>query len=201
MRHSATDRMTKLGAGILVAALGAAVAGLLAGNAATIGFLRPAGEPAKPAREPVWSEVKWPHPLDQWGLGKAFRCSAAECGTEINLYLRAKIGFCNCATGVDSDAELDRVGDLEIFSDHWVGITDGRVITVGHMNGRSRPYHVTMRYAAPITAIAIGFNDKCDVAVATVVADREQLTEIERHALDFLNSKQVLRWAEVELGL
>ena len=62
----------------------------------------------------VWTEVKWPFPLDQWGLGRAFRCGAADCGTEINLYLRAKIGFCNCATGVSDDAELDRVGDLEI---------------------------------------------------------------------------------------
>jgi hypothetical protein len=167
---------------IPVLALGAALAGLLAGDAQTIG-----------ASRPVWNEVKWPFALDQWGTGRAYRCAAAECGAEI--------GFCNCATGVADDPELDRVGDLELYSDKWVGLADGREIKVGSMNGRSRPYLVEMRYAAPIAAVAIGFNDKCDVAVATVVADRARLAAAERLALDFLNTDRVLRWAERELGI
>jgi hypothetical protein len=182
--------VTRLRTGILVFALGAALAGLLAGDAATVGAARP-----------VWNEVKWPFPLDQWGLGKAFRCGAADCGTEISVYLRAKIGFCNCATGVADDAELDRVGDLELYSDKWIGLTDGREIKVGWMSGRSRPYKVEMRYSAPVYAHAIGFNDKCDVAVATVVAPRGHLAVAERMALDFLNTDRVLRWAELELGI
>src|SRR5437879_3769469 len=186
--------MTKLRTAILVVALGGGLAGLLAGDAATVGINANAPRPA-------WSEVKWPFPLDQWGTGRAFRCAPADCGTEVNLYLRAKIGFCNCATGVSDDIELDRVGDLEILSDKWVGLADGREIKVGWMSGRSRPYRVEMRYAAPVTALAMGFNDKCDVAVATVVADREQLPAAERFAVDFLNSDLVLRWAERELGL
>ncbi len=193
--------MTKLRTGLLVVALGAGLAGLLAGDAATVGVVRPGGEVASHARQPAWSEVKWPFPLDQWGLGRAFRCGADDCGTEVNLYLRAKIGFCNCTTGVSDDEELDRVGDLEMLSEKFVGITEGRPITVGWMNGRSRPYVVTMRYAPPLTALAIGFNDKCDVAVATVVADRVHLAEAERAAVEFLNSKLVLHWAELELGL
>ena len=47
----------------------------------------------------VWTEVSWPFPLDQWGRGRAFQCKAADCGSELNLFLRAKIGFCNCAIG------------------------------------------------------------------------------------------------------
>jgi len=182
--------VTNLRTAILVVALGAGLAGLLAGDAATVGATRP-----------VWNEVKWPFPLDQWGLGKAFRCASADCGTEVSVYLRAKIGFCNCATGVSDDAELDRVGDLEIFSDKWIGLADGREIKVGWMSGRSRPYKVEMRYSAPVYAHAIGFNDKCDVAVATVVAAQGQLAVAERMALDFLNSARVLRWAEKELGI
>ena len=58
-----------------------------------------------------------------------------------------------------------------------------------------------MRYGAPVAAVAIGFNDKCDVAVATVVAAQEHLARAERLALDFLNSDLVLHWAEQELGL
>src|SRR5438309_5484201 len=117
-----------------------------------------------PPGRPVWSEVEWPFLMDQWGKGKAFQCKAADCGTEVNLYLRAKIGFCNCATGVSDDIELDRVGDLAILSDKWVGLADGREIKVGWLSGRSRPYRVEMRYAAPVTAPAMAFNDKCAVA-------------------------------------
>src|SRR5437588_7203020 len=64
----------------------------------------------------AWAEVKWPFPMDQWGTGRAFRCRSADCGAEIEVYLRPKLGFCNCTTGVSDDAELDRVGDLELLS-------------------------------------------------------------------------------------
>jgi hypothetical protein len=178
---------------ILLLALGAS----LAGEAAMSGMVQrvSAAETARAA----WSEVKWPFPIDQWGVGRAFRCPAAECGTDIALYLRPKLGFCNCATGVSDDTELDRVGDLELLSDKFKGLRDGRPITVGWMNGRSRPYEVTMPYAAPRTALAIGFNDKCDVVVATVVAT--DVPAAERAALAFLNGDLVRRWVEKELGL
>src|SRR3954451_10492094 len=52
---------------------------------------------------PVWTDAKWPFPIDQWGTGRAFVCKAADCGTEVTLYLRAKLGFCNCTTGVADD--------------------------------------------------------------------------------------------------
>jgi hypothetical protein len=175
----------------IVVALG--MAGVLAGDTMTLG----AGQqPADAGKSAAWSEVKWPFPLDQWGVGRAFRCPAADCGADISLYLRAKLGFCNCATGVSDDAELDRVGDLELLSD---GLRDGRAIAVGWMKGRSRPYQVAMRYGSPRTALAIAFNDKCDVVVATVVAD--DVPTAERAALGFLNGDLVLRWAEKELGL
>jgi hypothetical protein len=185
--------------GLLVAVLGAGLAGLLAGDAATVGVGRPP-DATKPLRA-AWTEVKWPFSLDQWGIGRAFVCRAADCGAEINLYLRAKLGFCNCATGVSDDDELDRVGDLELFSDKFRGLSEGRFISVGWMKGRSRPYQIDVRYGAPRTALAIAFNDKCDVVVATIAADRERLSVAERAALDFLNGDLVLRWAEAELGL
>ena len=135
------------------------------------------------------------------GASGAFQCRAADCGSEVNLYLRPKLGFCNCATGVSDDAELDRVGDLELFSEKFDGLRAGRPIKVGWMSGRSRPYQVVIPYQAPRTVLAIAFNDKCDVLVATVVADRDRLPAAERAALDFLNGELVLRWAERELGL
>lgn len=146
-----------------------------------------------------WAEFKWPFPLDQWGTGRAFRCSATDCGPDIELYLRAKLGFCNCTTGVADDAEIDRVGDLELLSSTFNALGDGRPVTVGWMKGRSRAYRVTAPYRAPRTALAIAFNDKCDVVVATVVADDDAAAE--RAALGFLNGDLVLRWVEKELGL
>ena len=178
----------------IVVALG--MAGVLAGGSMTLGAGRQPANAGKPA---AWSEVKWPFPLDQWGVGRAFRCEAAECGADISLYLRAKLGFCNCATGVSDDAELDRVGDLELLSAKFNGLRDGRAITVGWMQGRSRPYQVALRYGSPRTALAIAFNDKCDVVVATVVAD--DVSTAQGAALGFLNGDLVLRWAEKELGL
>ena len=100
---------------------------------------------------------------------------------------------------MSDDAELDRVGDLELLSDKFNGLSDGRPIAVGWMNGRSRPYRVTIPYASPRTVLAIAFNDKCDVVVATIVAD--DVPAAEHAALAFLNSDLVLRWAEKELGL
>jgi hypothetical protein len=176
-------------------AAGIALMGLLAGGATTAA--QQAGEAAKPA--PAWIEFKWPFPLDQWGVGRAFRCRAAECGIDITVYLRAKLGFCNCTTGVSDDAELDRVGDIELLSAKFNGLRDGRPITVGWMKGRSRPYQVAIPYGSPRTALAIAFNDRCDVVVATVVAD--DTATAERAALGFLNGDLVLRWAEKELGL
>jgi hypothetical protein len=191
--------MTRLRAVVLVVALGVGLAGLLAGDAATTGAAQRSD--AAKSVSAVWTEVKWPFPLDQWGTGRAFHCAAAACGAEIKLYLRAKLGFCNCTTGVADDAELDRIGDLELFSDKFSGLSDGRAITVGWMKGRSRPYQVAMPRASAVTALAIAFNDRCDVVVATVVAARDRIPAAERAALDFLNGDLVLRWAERELGI
>jgi hypothetical protein len=189
----------RLRSGILISALGIALAALMANDPATLGVAGP-GRAVTPDPHAVWREVKWPFLLDEWGIGRAYRCAPADCGTEINLYLRAKVGFCNCATGVSDNADLDRVSDLELFSQEFVGLTDGRPVSVGRMQGRSRLYHVSIPYAAARDIWAIGFNDKCDVAVATVLADPDRLSEAEGLALDFLKSDPVQRWAAAELG-
>jgi hypothetical protein len=178
--------MIALRAGIVALALG-----LIAG--ATTTARQSAADPA------VWTEFKWPFPLDQWGTGRAFRCRSTDCGADMELYLRAKLGFCNCTTGVADDAELDRVGDLELLSSTFNALGDGRPVTVGWMKGRTRPYRIARSYGSPRTALAIAFNDKCDVVVATVLTD--DVAAAERAALGFLNGDLVLRWTEKELGL
>ena len=146
-----------------------------------------------------WAEVAWPFPMDQWGRGTAFRCKAADCGAEIMVYLRPKIGFCNCATGVSDDAELDRVADVSLFDDRYTALAPGREIKVGRMAGRSRPYVVEAGNRAKVLAIA--FNERCDVVAATAVIAHAEPTAFEPAVLAFLNGDTVLRWTEVKLGL
>src|SRR6266545_3458885 len=108
---------------------------------------------------PVFTEVKWPFLMDQWGLGRAFQCKAEHCGTEVNVYLRAKIGFCNCTTGVSDDEELERVGDVDLFGPKFSAAGPGREIAVAWMKGRSRPYDVPGR--PPGSTLSVAFNDRC----------------------------------------
>jgi hypothetical protein len=146
----------------------------------------------------LWREVAWPFPIDQWGTGSAFRCAAADCGTEIVVYLRPKIGFCNCTTGVSDDDELDRVADVSLFDDRYAALGDGHAIKVGRMEGRSRPYVVDAGSRPRV--LAIGFNQRCDVIAATALVASAEPARFEGAVLAFLNSDQVMRWVAVTLG-
>jgi hypothetical protein len=183
-------------------AIAAAVAlvAALGGYAALI-----AGQPSEPQRiaapdRPVWTEVKWPFPLDQWGLGRAFQCKAGNCAREISLYLRAKIGFCNCATGVADDEELDRVGDVDLVGSEPTATGPGGPIAVHWMKGRSRSYTAGGRGPSTKSVLSIAVNDRCDVIVATIAVGGDAPAAPEA-VLEFLNSDLVLRWAQTTLGL
>jgi hypothetical protein len=148
-----------------------------------------------------WAETKWPFPIDQWGTGRAYICKAAVCGSDVTLYLRAKLGFCNCTTGVADDEELERVSDLEFAGPQRATLGDGRPITVHWMRGRSRSYTVRDRAVAAKSALAIAFNDRCDAIVATALIAGDRPDAQERAVLDFLNGDHVRKWAETALGI
>lgn len=150
---------------------------------------------------PVWTEVAWPFPIDQWGKGKAYRCSAADCGAEANLYLRAKIGFCNCTTGVSDDEELDRIGDHDLIGKKLAPLAPGQQIKIAWMKGRSRLFAFNDPERKTQSAISVGFNDRCDAMIATVVVGHDKPALLEASVIAFLNSDRVLKWAEVTLGL
>lgn len=150
---------------------------------------------------PRFSEVEWPYPMDEWGKGKAFRCGSADCGVEVNVYIRAKIGFCNCQTGVSDDNELDRLSDFNLMGERLAVLGPGHVINVAWMKGRSRAYAIKNPYHARISALAVAFNDRCDAIVATALIAHHHPGAIEPSVIDFLNSKDVVHWAEVTLGL
>jgi hypothetical protein len=182
-----------------------AIAFVLGGALGTVGLLvshvlKP-GSAAAPPPNPVWTEVPWPFLMDQWDKGKAFQCRAEHCGAEVNLYLRAKLGSCNCTTGVADDADLDRMSDFDLVGGPVSPLGAGRPITIAWMKGRSRAYKLTARNRLGKSAISVVLNDRCDMIVATVVLPQHRPATIEAGVIEFLNSRPVLHWAEVALGI
>ena len=178
---------------IVAASLGSVLAAMLAWS----------GLPQRAAATvtaPIWTEMAWPFPADPWGKGKAFRCKAADCGTEVNVYLRAKIGFCNCATGVADDDDVDRMGDLALVGE-VSPLGTSRPIRIARMEGRSRAYTLNARNPLGKTAISIVFRDRCDMITATAVLSNDRPAAIEPSVIEFLNGNTVMRWAEITLGL
>jgi hypothetical protein len=152
--------------------------------------------PSLPAAglHPAWRELAWRFPIDQWGIGKTFHCLAKDCGQEAELYVRAKIGFCNCTTGVADDEELERVADFDLFGDRPAALAAGRVVKVRQMAGRSRVYSILAAGAEQKKILTIALNRKCDAVVATVIADRGDPADFETMALEFLGSDVIARW-------
>ena len=148
-----------------------------------------------PARsdDSSWREIAWPFPRDGWPAGRAFRCAAESCGGEVELYVRPKIGFCNCDSGVADDDEVDRVADLDLISERFVPLEAGKVIRIAEMPGRLRSYDLNMPDGSMHTAVGIAVSRRCDLLVA--VAQGKGTAEAVRHvALEFLGSSDMARW-------
>jgi hypothetical protein len=188
-----SKRIVTAAAVVLVAGIG--------GYAVFLAAKPPADTQRMSSRDPpVWTEGTWPFPIDQWGQGWAYQCKAADCGIDVNLYLRPKIGFCNCQTGVADDEELDRVSDVDLVGGKSSALGPGRPITVHWMKGRSRGYAVgAPAVKSAKSVLSLAFNDRCDVIVATVVAGDEPVAQ-EQAVLAFLNGDLMLHWAETMLG-
>jgi hypothetical protein len=155
-----------------------------------------AGRPAMSKMEPAsWAEEAWPFPIDQWGMGRAFRCSTGACGTDLHLYLRAKAGFCRCATGVSDDDEIDRGGVTELFGRDYAPLAPGHAVVAGLLKGRARPFTVDRALQPSLPVLTIALANSCDAVVATAAAGSELTAAQEGAALDFLRTEMVQRWA------
>ena len=140
-----------------------------------------------------WREIAWPFPRDGWPAGRAFRCETEACGGEVEVYVRPKIGFCNCDTGVADDDEVDRVADLDLMSERFVPLAAGKAIRIADMQGRIRAYDLHLADHSRHTAIGIAVSRRCDLVVA-VAKGAGAAPDVARVALDFLASDQVTRW-------
>jgi len=155
-------------------------------------------EPAGSAQRVAWSAEAWPFPIDQWGTGQAFGCSGCEAG--LHLYLRPKIGFCRCATGVSDDDEIDRVGDTELLGSDYTPLAPGHAVEAGVLKGRARLFTVKRAFRSSLPVLTIALANKCDAVVATLVSDADLSALQEQQAVDFLRSETVQRWAEMNTG-
>ena len=175
-------------------------AGLLLGTAVLVGMGMPTKRQATQPLETVWTEAKWPFPIDQWGTGRAFACAAPNCGAEVSLYIRPKIGFCNCATGVADNAELERVADTELVTQQLRPRGPSRPIKVGWMQGLSRSYWASDGEMKE-SLLSVAFNDECDVVVALVKLAGGDPGILEPEVIAFLNTNPMVLWTKKELGL
>jgi hypothetical protein len=150
--------------------------------------------PRQDERNGEWQEIAWPFPRDGWPAGKAFRCGAAACGSEVEVYVRPKMGFCNCDRGVADDDEVDRVADLDLMSERFAPLAPGDVIRIADMPGRIRAYDLNMSDGLRHSAIGVAVSRRCDLLVA-VAHGKGEASEVRRAALDFLARSEMTRWA------
>ncbi|MEA2818934.1 MAG: hypothetical protein QOJ86_938 [Bradyrhizobium sp.] len=145
-----------------------------------------------------WHEIAWPFPRDGWPAGRAFRCDPALCGEAIELYVRPKIGFCNCGSGVADDDEVDRVADLDLISARFEPLEPGNVVQVAGMSGRIRSYSLQMQDGSRQSAAGIAVSRRCDLLVA-VAQGKGEAAGVQRAALGLLAKDDVTQWMTAAL--
>ena len=151
-----------------------------------------AGYEMAPPRAGEWREIAWPFPRDGWPAGRAFRCAAADCGAEVEVYVRPKLGFCNCTSGVTDDDEVDRVADVDMISAQFRPLKAGDVVDVADMRGRIRAYDIDMP-GGRRTALGIAVSHRCDLLVAAAQG-RGDAARMKRAVLDLLQSARLKQW-------
>ena len=165
-------------------------AAVIALGASGVGAYQLAPSPAQTSAH--WREIAWPFPRDGWPAGRAFRCERGGCGGA-ELYVRAKLGFCNCDRGVADDDEVDRVTDLDLITPRFAPSAPGQEIRVGDMQGRVRRYDLVMPGGRSHTASGIALSRRCDLFVAVVQGGGEAVAT-QSAAVEFLEAQEMKRW-------
>src|SRR3984957_14611719 len=112
---------------VIQASLGGGLVAVVAGRAA-VGQERVKLGPTDGAG---WHPVAWPFPRDGWPPGRG--C----CRDTTDVYVRPKVGFCgNCETGVVTDAEVDRVTDVDLLDERSQPVQAGSRIRITDLGGR-----------------------------------------------------------------
>ena len=166
-----------------------------------VACLQPVGLAHADQADSIWNETKWPFLMDQWGEGRSFQCKAADCGLELNLYIRAKIGFCSSTTGVADDNELERLSDFDFMKGQATGLGSGHEVDIAGMKGRLRAYAIGGPILLQTHAFSVAFNNNSDALVVTVTLKGGPPAAMEPVIIQFLNGKTIQRWVTRTLGL
>ena len=166
-----------------------------------VAYLQPAGLARAEQTDSIWIETKWPFLMDQWGEGRSFQCKAADCGADLNLYIRAKVGFCSSTTGIADDNELERLSDFDFMKGQVAALGSGHEVDIAGMKGRLRTYAIGGHILSQSYAFSVAFNKNSDALVVTVTFKGEPPTTVEPVILQFLNGKTIQRWVSHTLGL
>ena len=156
------------------------------------------GRAAVEIEQRAWREIAWPFSRDGWPAGRAFRCEG-ECGG-IAVYVRPKLGFCNCDRGVADDDEVDRVSDLDLISPRFAPLRPGEAIRVAAMSGRVRAYELRMQDGARHAGIGIAVSHRCDLLVA-VAHGEAAAGDVQLAAAALLETNEIRRWAQSAMQL
>jgi hypothetical protein len=177
--------MNVSGAAALVLAVG--LAGFVARDGVATGDST--GRPA--LDRAVWSETAWPFLRDQWGGGRALRCLGAPCDEGSRLYLRAKVGFCDCFNHVEDDDDIDRLTDFDLIGgDRVVPLGPGRRLALAAGPARLRAFRLESRRGEVRHAIAAVMAIDCQARVAMLVSERHSTPALEATMLDLLDNER-----------
>jgi hypothetical protein len=157
------------------------------------------GSAAAEIAPPAFREIAWPFPRDGWPAGRAFRCSGGRC-EGIEVYVRPKLGFCNCEIGVADDDEVDRVSDLDLINPSFAPLHPGEPIRVAAMAGRVRAYELKMPDKVPHAAVGIAVSHRCDLLVG-VAHGAAAATDVQAAATALLDSDEIRRWVQSAMQL
>ena len=147
-----------------------------------------------------WEEIRWPFARDAWPAGRAFRCGDAGCGGPMEVYVRPKVGLCNCATGVSGDAEVDGVSDLDMISLDFRPLAPGRPVAAGGMAGRMRRYVLTTADGREHAAVGFVLSARCDLVAAAALGPAAGTEAARRGVVALLGTTDLVEWIRSKLG-
>jgi hypothetical protein len=151
---------------------------------------------AQSSGDSPWHAAAWPFATDAWPEGRAYHCDAAKCGATLDLYIRPKIGFCDCYRGVADDDEIDRVGDLALLNPNYSPSQPGVPVQLAGLDGRARLFILPASARVGPYAVGIALSRRCDAIVATLVSEQLISPAAKARAFELIDSAEIRNWIE-----
>ncbi len=147
-----------------------------------------------PPSGPTFHNADWSLPIDPWGPGQAFTCTATACGHEVRLFARTKVGFCNCYNGVADDTEIDRIGDVDLHGEDFTPTSPGTDTSLGPLSGRARRFTLSLPLGQTRQVLSIVVATDCKAVIATLVSDEPITPQAEQAARTLLAGDPFQHW-------